>query len=66
MQNLRKPCSIIHFGKNHGLYGGHFEIGHNDQLLDELSIGNLILIYSVSEPNGTAHGDFSAETNLLS
>ena len=42
MPNLRKPCSIIHFKKKHGFYGGHFEIGHNDQLLDESSIGNLI------------------------
>ena len=32
---------IIHFGKKHGFYGGHFEIGHNDQLV-ESSIGNLI------------------------
>ena len=29
--------------KKHGFYGGHFEIGHNDQLIDESSIGNLIL-----------------------
>ena len=43
MRNLRKPCSIIHFVKNHGFYGGHFEVAHNDQLLDESSIGNLIL-----------------------
>ena len=43
MRNLRKLCSIIHFRKKHGFYGGHFEIGHNDQLLDESSIGNLIL-----------------------
>ena len=43
MQNLRKPCSIIHFRRNHGFYGGHFEIGHNDQLLEESSIGNLFL-----------------------
>ena len=43
MRNLRKPFSIILFGKKHGFYGGHFEIGHNDQLLDESSIGHLIL-----------------------
>ena len=38
MRNLRKPCSIIHIGENHGFYGGHFEIDHNDQLLDASSI----------------------------
>ena len=33
----------MHFGKKNRFYGGHFEIGHNDQLLVESSIGNLIL-----------------------
>ena len=28
--------------KNHGFYGGHFEIDHNDQLHEKSSIGNLI------------------------
>ena len=49
------------FREKHGFYGGHFEIGYNDQLLDESSIGNLILTKDVSEPNGTAHGDFCAK-----
>ena len=31
------------FREKHGFYGGHFEIGYNDQLLDESSIGKLIL-----------------------
>ena len=26
-----------------GFYGGHFEIDHNDQLLEKSSIGNLFL-----------------------
>ena len=30
------------FREKHGFYGGHFEIGHNHELLDESSIGNLI------------------------
>ena len=42
MRNLRKPCSIIHFGEKNEFYGSHFEIGLNDQLFDESSIGNLI------------------------
>ena len=33
----------ITFRENHGFYGGHFEIGPYKQLLDESSIGNLIL-----------------------
>ena len=43
MRNLRKPCSIIHSRRNHGFYGRHFEIGHNHQLHEESSIGNLNL-----------------------
>ena len=43
MRNLRKPCSVIHFRRSHGFYSDHFEIGHNDQLREESSIGNLIL-----------------------
>ena len=43
MWNLRKPCLIIHFRRNHGFYGGHFEIDHKDQLVEKSSIGNLIL-----------------------
>ena len=51
MRDLRKPCSIIHFGRNRGFHGGHFEIGHINQLINESSIGNLIQ---------------TEETNLLS
>ena len=31
------------FREKSWFYGGHFKIGHNDQLFDESSIGNLIL-----------------------
>ena len=37
------PNIIIHFRRNRGFYGGHFKIGHNDQLLNESSIGNLLM-----------------------
>ena len=33
----------MHFKRNHGFYGGHFEIDHKDQLLEKSIIGNLIL-----------------------
>ena len=36
-----KPCLVCEI--YHGFYGDLFEIGHNDQLFEESSIGNLIL-----------------------
>ena len=55
------------FREKHEFYGSHFKIGHNDQLLDESSIGKPNSdLRDASEPNGTTHGDFRAGKNLLS
>ena len=54
---------MIHFKRNHGFYGDHFENGHNDQLFEESSFDSDLR--DVSEPNGTAHGDFRAERSML-